>query len=171
MGLWVYRFTAFCFLLLRLLCKNKVFFLLSAFCFLLFSSSAQNNRLTTEKGELLWQYNQNITIDTENPNTILVSFVFINGINQTAISLRQELFNSQIEWLNISDVPVEKEERVEFLTINLAPSQSIVWRYALKTKPINNELVLERSALLIMNEDFEIRKEIIPEQKIVKNIK
>jgi uncharacterized alpha/beta hydrolase family protein len=77
----------------------------------------QSNRLTTEKGELLWQYNQHFTIDEEKPNTILVTFVFINGINQTAISLRQELFNSQIEWLNTSDIQIEKEERVEFLTL------------------------------------------------------
>jgi hypothetical protein len=127
--------------------------------------------LTTEKGELLWQYNQNVTIDKEETNTILVTFVFINGINQTAISLRQELFNSKIEWLNTSDVPIEKEERVEFLTVNLAPSQSIVWKYALKSKPIGNELILEKSALLIMNEDFEIRKEVIPEQKLARTKK
>ena len=143
-------------------------FLLSAFCFLPFLLFAQNNRLTTEKGELLWQYNQNITVDTENPNTVLVTFVFINGINQTAISLRQELFNSKIEWVHTADVPVEKEERVESLTVNLAPAQSIVWKYTLTTKPIGNELIVEKSAVLIMNEDFEIRKEIIPEQKVLK---
>jgi len=144
-------------------------FLLFAFCF--FNVFGQSNRLTTEKGELLWQYNQHFTIDEDNPNTILVTFVFINGINQTAISLRQELFNSKIEWLNTADVQIEKEERVEFLTANLAPSQSIVWKYALKTKPIDKELVLERSALLIMNEDFEMRKEIIPEERIAKDNK
>jgi len=125
----------------------------------------QSNRLTNDKGQLLWQYNQTVTIDEKNPNTLLVTFVFINGINQTAISLRQELFNSQIEWLSTDSIPIEKEERVEFLTANLAQHQSIVWKYALKTKLVDGELILERSAILIMNEDFEVRKEAIPEQR------
>jgi hypothetical protein len=141
-------------------------FLLSAFCFL--PVFAQNNRLTNENGQLLWQYNQIATIDEESPNTIKISFVFINGVNQTAISLRQELFHSQIEWKETSLSQVEKEERVESLTANLAPNQSVVWKYVLKNKPINKELFLEKSALLIMSEDFEVRKEIIPEQRFAK---
>jgi len=140
----------------------RFLFLLFAFCFL--SIFAQSNRLTTEKGELLWQYSQHATIDEKNPNAILVTFVFINGIKQTAISLRQEFFNSQIEWLETSNIQVGREERVEFLTANLAPGQSIVLKYVLHTKLIDNELVVEKSAILIMNEKFEIRKEIIPEQ-------
>ncbi|MCL2290859.1 MAG: hypothetical protein FWC34_09205 [Bacteroidetes bacterium] len=150
----------------KIICINC--WLIAIFFTALPATFAQSNRLTTEKGELLWQYNQNVTIDKENPNNIVVTFVFINGINQTAISLRQELFTSKIEWLNTADVPVEKEERVDFLTVNLAPLQSIVWKYVLKPKPIDNELFSERSALLIMNEGFEIRKEVIPEQKVGK---
>jgi len=143
---------------------RKAIFITIIFIIILSNVFGQSNRLTNEKGQLLWQYNQNVTIEKELPNTILVTFTFINGINQTAISLRQEFFNSQIEWLVTAGIPVEKEERVEFLTANLAPGQSVVWKYALKTKPINDILTLERSALLIMNEDFEVRKEVIPEQ-------
>ena len=150
---------------------RKTIFIILIFIINLPTIFCQSNRLTTEKGELLWQYNQSFTIDEEQPNTILVTFVFINGIDQTAISLRQELFNSKIEWLDTSEVQIEKEERVEFLTVNLAPSQSIVWKYVLNIKLIDNELILERSALLIMNEDFEMRKEIIPEQRIAKENK
>ena len=143
---------------------RKLVFIILIFIINLPTIFGQSNRLTNEKGQLLWQYNQNVTINEETPNTILITFTFINGINQTAISLRQELFNSQIEWLDTAGIPVEKEERVEFLTANLAPGQSVVWKYALKTKPVNNRLTVERSALLIMNEEFEIRKEVIPEQ-------
>ena len=125
----------------------------------------QSNRLTNDKGQLLWQYNQTVTIDEKNPNTLLVTFVFINGINQTAISLRQELFNSQIEWLNTDTIQIGKEDRVEFLTANLAPHQSVVWRYALKTKLVDGGLVLEKSAILIMDKEFEVRKEVVPEQR------
>ena len=141
-------------------------FLLFAFCF--FPIYAQNNRLTNEKGQLLWQYNQTVTVDEKNPNTLLVTFVFINGINQTALSLRQELFHSQIAWLDTANIQTGKEERVEFLTANLAPNQSVVWKYALQTKLTGKELILEKSAVLIMNEEFEVRKEVIPEQRIVK---
>jgi len=147
---------------------RKLIFIIIIFISTISIIFAQNNRLTNEKGQLLWQYNQNITIDEENPNTILVTFIFINGLNQTAISLRQELFNSQIEWLDIAGIQPGKEERVEFLTANLLPNQSVIWKYALNTKPVNKELVLEKSALLIMNEDFEVRKEVIPEQKLEK---
>jgi len=127
---------------------------------------AQSNRLTNENGQLLWQYNQIVIPDEENRNTVKVSFVFINGVNQLAISLRQEVFNSEIMWVDTLDHKVEKENRVEFLTANLQPYQSIVWKYTLKNPLVSKELVLEKSAILIMNEDFEIRKEIIPEQKL-----
>ena len=138
------------------------------FCLLPFLLFAQSNRLTDEKGKLLWQYNQNVTIDVAHQNTLLVTFVFINGPRETAISLRQELFHSQIEWLDTARMPVEREARVEFLTAKLAPNQSIMFKYAIKSKLIDNEFVLEKSAILIMNEDYEIQKEIIPEQRFAK---
>ena len=128
----------------------------------------QSNRLTNENGQLLWQYNQIVHLNHEKQNTVLVSFVFINGINQTAISLRQEHFKSEIEWVDTSGIQAEKDERVSFLTANLAPHQSVVWKYTVKTKPVNKELILEKSAILIMDEEFEIRKELIPEQRYAK---
>jgi hypothetical protein len=150
---------------------------LNACCLLLVAccclpAFSQNNRLTTEKGELLWQYNQHIALDETHPNTVLVTFIFINGMKQTAISLRQERFFSQIEWTETAHLPIEKEERVDFITANLAPNQSIVFKYTLQqTKVKENEILAEKSALLIMNEEFEVKKEFIPEQKIetVKN--
>jgi hypothetical protein len=146
-----------------------VVFRLSFVLFLVFSLfyvNAQNNRLTNEKGQLLWHYNQNVTFDEEKPNTIAVTFVFINGIKQTAITFRQECFYSQIEWLDGAEKQIEKEERVEFITANVPPNQSIVFKYLLKTKPIEKELIIEKSAVLIMNEDFEVRKEVLPEQRV-----
>ena len=142
-------------------------FILSSTAFIT-ASFGQSNRLTNENGQLLWQYNQFIYLDEDNQNTMKVSFVFINGINQTAISLRQELFNSAIAWVDTAEIKVGKEDRVAFLTTNLAPHQSVVWKYCLKNNKGNKELLLEKSALLIMNEEFEIRKEIIPEQRFIK---
>ena len=136
------------------------------FCFL--SAFGQNNRLTNENGQLLWQYNQHIIIDESQQNYITVHFIFINGNQQTAISLRQELFNSQIEWIDTSDWKTENEERVSSVTANLSPHQAIVWKYVLKNNNKEKELILEKSAILIMNEDYEIRKEIIPEQRFEK---
>jgi len=146
------------------------FRLKAAFCFLLSTSCffylySQNNRLTTERGELLWQYNQHIEKDSNNQNTVIVTFVFINGIQQTAFTLRQERFASDIVWLDTTNFQVEKEDRVELITANLAPKESIIFKYSLQPKKNkDNELVAERSAILIMNEEFEIRKEYIPEQ-------
>ena len=130
---------------------------------------SQNNRLTTEKGELLWQYSQNIDIEENNPNTVLVTFVFINGIKQTAISLRQERLLSDIKWLETANYQVEKEERVDFIIANLAPRDSLVLKYTLQqtNKVKKDEILVERAAVLIMNEEFEVLKEFIPEQKII----
>ena len=133
--------------------------------FTISTTYAQNNRLTNDDGQLLWQYNQSTSQNPAKSDTIFVTFVFTNGIQQTAISLRQEFFNSTLGWLETTNIQVEKEDWVEFLTVNVPPHQSFVWKYYLKTKPVDKELILERSALLIMNEDFEIRKEIIPEQR------
>ena len=141
-----------------------IFFLIVSF----FSVSAQNNRLTNENGQLLWQYNQHITENEKSPDTFLVTFIFVNGINQTAITLRQNLFHSNIEWVTTDNMKIEKTGHVDFLTANLAPNQTIVVKYYLKNKPKNDEYIAEKSALLIMNEQFEIRKEIIPEQKFKK---
>jgi len=138
------------------------------FSFLLLSAFTQSNRLTNEKGQLLWQYSQIATPDEENQKKIRVSFIFINGVNQMAFSLRQELFHSQVEWIDTSNLRVEREEHVEFVTVNLSPNQYAVINYVLMTHNNTKELVLEKSALLIMNEDYEIKKESIPEQKFEK---
>ena len=140
-------------------------FLLAVFVFLFVYS--QNNRLTNERGQLLWQYNQTVVLDSEKPNTLVVHFVFINGNVHTAISLRQELYDCAIEWLETADIKVEKEDHVESLTAKLSPNQSIIVKYSVTVKPVNNALVLEKSALLIMNDSFEVRKEIIPDQHFI----
>jgi len=145
---------------------HLICFLLSAFCFL--HTFGQSNRLTNEDGQLLWQYNQHIIIDEVQSNRITVHFIFINGNQQTAISLRQELFNSQIEWTDIANFEVRNEERVSSITANLSPHQALVWKYILRNNTKEKELILEKSAILIMNEDYEIRKEIIPEQRFEK---
>ncbi|MCL2246486.1 MAG: hypothetical protein FWC10_05165 [Lentimicrobiaceae bacterium] len=149
------------------LCPLCIFWLIT-FLFSFTTTYGQNNRLTNENGQLLWQYSQTLTQPNENSDTLWVTFVFTNGINQTAITLRQELFYSQIQWIETSGMQAEKEDRVEFLTANLAPNQSIIWRYALKSKKVDKDLLLEKSALLIMNDAFEVRKEVIPEQKVAK---
>jgi len=146
----------------------RVFWIIVIFTGSIPINFAQSNRLTNENGQLIWQYNLVAVEDQENQNTLKVTFVFINGANQTAISLRQELFYSQIEWVETTNIQVEKEEYVDFLTANVAPNQSVVWKYVIFRKPSDNALILEKSALLIMDEDFTIRKEILPEQRILK---
>jgi hypothetical protein len=152
--------------------RNRI--LLLKFFLILFATSnssvifSQNNRLTNDNGQLLWQYTQTFTKSEENTKEIEVSFIFINGIEQTAISLRQELFYSQIEWVDTLNLKVDKEERVEYITVNLAPHQSIIFHYVVRKNRFSKELFLEKSAILIMNENFEIRKEIIPEQRFNK---
>jgi hypothetical protein len=148
---------------------KKLFLILFILTTTILTNYSQSNRLTTEKGELLWQYTQNIEIDENNANTVFVTFVFINGIKQTAISLRQERFLSEIKWLEIANYQVEKEEKVDFITANLAPKDSIVLKYSLHqtNKVKKEEILVERAVILIMNDEFEVVKEFIPEQRLV----
>lgn len=139
-----------------------IIFLLS----IVYTSFSQSNRRVGERGELLWQYHQSAQIDAQNPNSILVTLVIVNGKYQTAFKLRQELFKSKIEWLETENAEIGLDGKVCFITANIKPEQASVWKYRISNYKKEKEILLEKSAILIMNESFEVIKEIFPERVI-----
>ena len=147
---------------------NPIFICL-LFLFITVSLHAQSGRFVDSAGNFKWQYHRSVSKDAQYPNSLIVTVVFINGDEQTAISYRQEIFQSKIEWIEKENGSVDKEGKVEFITANLAPYDSFVWKFRVRNIPINKDgsIDLEKAAFLIMNERFQVRKEKFLEQRVM----
>ena len=88
----------------------------------------------------------------------VVTFVFVNGNAQRAITFRQEALDGTVGWLETEGGETGTETIVDFVTANLAPSQSVAWKYTYAPKNGTSAIPLERAALLIMEEDFGTEK-------------
>ena len=120
--------------------------------------SAQTDRKLDAQGKLLYQYSRTSVVDSENPSVRVVTFVFQNGNAQRAITFRQETIEGVVRWLETSGGEPGAETIVDYVTANLAPGQSVAWKYTYAPKSGNNAIPLERAALLIMEEDFSTEK-------------
>ena len=123
--------------------------------------SAQTDRKVDAQGNLLYQYSRTSVIDPQNPSVRIVTFVFVNGNAQRAITFRQETIDGTVGWLNTNGGETGTETIVDFVTANLAPGQTVAWKYGFSPKTGNDPAVLERAALLIMEEDFGTEKIIL----------
>lgn len=134
--------------------KNWLFllFLCPFLCF------AQSDRVVDEKGNLLYQYERVYEKNPTNSTELLVTFTFTNGKNQRAISFRQETLESVLRWVDTTDGARGHEEAVEFVTANLAPNQTITWKYAVSTRKKSAPAAPEKAAILIMNGDYQVEK-------------
>lgn len=134
--------------------KNWLFllFLCPFLCF------AQSDRVVDEKGNLLYQYERVYEKNPTNFTELLVTFSFTNGKNQRAISFRQETLESVLRWVDTTDGARGHEEAVEFVTANLAPNQTITWKYAVSTRKKSAPAAPEKAAILIMNGDYQVEK-------------
>lgn len=127
---------------------------------------SQSNRYLDSAGVFHWQYHYSVTRDFSDSTQALITFVFVNGEKQCAISLRHECFHSKIEWVEIEEGTLSSEKKVEAITANLAPNQVVVWKFKTSSKSPKTPISVEESAILIMNETFAVRKERIPAQII-----
>lgn len=138
----------------------KKFFLIAAFLspFLLFG---QSDRKVDAQGALLYQYSRTSEMNPQNPSERIVTFVFVNGNAQRAITFRQESVEGTVHWISTEGGEPGTETIVDFVTANLAPGQTVAWKYGFAPKTGNDPAVLERAALLIMEEDFGTEKIIL----------
>lgn len=121
---------------------------------------AQSDRIMDRSGALAYQYNR--TIDTCAQGGLIVHFTFINGSQQTAISLRQETLNGSVQWLLHPQGTIETDHIVTYCTANLPPNATIAWRYHYLPAETNKTLSVERSALMVTQSDFLVKKILFP---------
>ena len=123
--------------------------------------SAQTDRKVDAQGALLYQYSRTSELNPQNPSERIVTFVFVNGNAQRAITFRQESVEGTVRWIDTEGGETGTETIVDFVTANLAPGQTIAWKYAFAPKTGTAPITLERAALLIMEEDFGTEKIIL----------
>lgn len=118
---------------------------------------AQTDRKLDTDGKLLYQYQRTVSDPCDTCKEITVTFLFVNGSRPTAISLRQEAFDTHVRWIDIAGGTAGHEDVVEFVTANLEPNQSVTWNYAVSAKK-GKVSVPEKAALLIMDEKYGVEK-------------
>ena len=137
--------------------------------FSVFVSYAQSNRYVDSTGKFLWQYHRSVSKDYTDSTKSLFTFVFINGEEQMTIAYRHEVLKSEIKWVETEKGYCVKDGKVEQISANLPPNSAIVWKFLssnAQQNPKSNAMVVEQGAILIMNKDFQVRKERFPEQTV-----
>ena len=137
--------TPFCLNMKKILC---LFFLLFPIWL-----SAQCDRGVDAAGNLLFQYSRTTAVNPQNSAELVVTFVFVNGNAQQAVTYRQER-GGGFRWISTSGGVRSHETVVDAVTANLAPGQGVVWRFAVP----NNAQKPEPAAILMMHEDFGVEK-------------
>lgn len=127
------------------------------------SSWAQKDSILDTEGNLLYQYERTVEQALENPRKAIVTFYFKNGIEQRAITYRQEKLVSKLEWVKKGKSLVEKEKIVEKIIVNLKPGEEIEWKLLIQYNTKKRKAIVEKAALLLMNEQFEVTKIVFDE--------
>ena len=126
----------------------------------------QSDRKVDDSGKLIYQYSRSCAKNPANPSEVLVSFVFINGKNQMAISYRQEHFNSGVRWISTAGAHVKIDTLVDALTANISPSDSVVWTFAIEKGVKDKQgTTVEPAAILLMDDTQEVQKIYFEERK------
>ena len=118
---------------------------------------AQSDRKLDAQGNLLYQYQRTVSDPCDTCKELTVTLLFVNGSRSTAISLRQEAFDTQVRWIDIAGGTADHEEVVELVTANLEPNQTVTWSYAVSAKK-GKISAPEKAALLIMDEKYGVEK-------------
>lgn len=129
---------------------------------------AQSSGFIDSSGVFQWQYHRSVYKNAKDTTTAVVVIVFINGANHAAVSYRQEVKKSTIHWEEKETGTTGEDGYVRFITAKLNPNEAIVWRFTIKNNLLNkdNSIDLENGAILIMDEQFNVRKEKFAEQSI-----
>ena len=135
------------------------------------SSFSEGEIINDAFGNFSFQYNRIIAKDTANPASAILTIVFINGNAQTAIQYRQEFMNSKIEWIKTDDGTPKKEKFVDALTTSIPPNNILTWQFKISDISNSNKNIfeVEKAALLIMNDNYQVTKKIFQKHYFLKN--
>jgi len=114
-----------------------------------------------------YYYTRIFEYDSEKPAEILITFVFTTQKNQ-AITYRQETLNGRLEWLEKEGV-YKKEGIVEAVTTYLPAHNTVTWkyRYIVNTKPADEIITFDKSALLMMDDNLKVEKIVWGQRKLL----
>ena len=128
------------------------------------STYSEEADVMNQFGDVAYQYNRIVSRNPDNPSQVIVTFVFINGNAQTAISYRQDAVKGKIEWEPTEAGTPQKQGFVEYVTVSLPPNHVVSWKYSYTLKSIpktkNYTIPLDKAALLIMTDNMEVTKKV-----------
>ena len=140
------------------------FYSLSAQHNLMLSTFSEEADVMNRFGDLAYQYNRIVSRNPDNPSQVIVTFVFINGNAQTAISYRQDAVKGKVEWQPTEVGTPKKQGFVECVTVSLPPNHVISWKYSYTLRSVPKKkgysIPLDKAALLIMNDNMEVTKKM-----------
>ena len=112
-------------------------------------------------------YIRTIEYSSEKPSEIVVTFVFTTKKSQ-AVTYRQETLYGKLEWIDKEGL-YKKEGIVEAVTAYLPAHSSVTWKYhyILKNKPADKTITFDKSAILIMDDNFEVKKTVWEQRKFL----
>ena len=124
---------------------------------------AQGDRLVDSVGNLLYQYNRSATY--LEPGKCKVTVAIVNGYKQLGVSYRQEVFRSKVEWQETERGDTSKLPNIEVITANLAPNETIAWTFVYQNKSMKKDksIDLEKACFMLLNEEYEVKKQVLPE--------
>lgn len=145
---------------------KKFFILLICGLLTVFTYAQQGDRLVDSVGNLVYQYNRSASY--LEPGKCKVTVTIINGYQQLGISYRQEIFRSKLEWENTNRGDTSQLSNIKVITANLAPNETLVWTYIYQNKTCKKDksIDLEKACFMLLNEEFEVKKQVVPETVI-----
>lgn len=126
----------------------------------------QGNRLVDSVGNLVYQYNRSATCFE--PGKCKVTVTIVNGYRQLGISFRQEVFRSRLQWEETIGGDTSQTANVKIITANLAPNESLAWTFIYQNNSCKKDksIDLEKSCFMLLNEEFEVKKQVLPEMVV-----
>lgn len=126
----------------------------------------QGDRLVDSMGNLVYQYNRSATYLEAGKCKVTVTIV--NGNKQLGVSFRQEVFRSQLQWQETTKGDTTQTDNIKIITANLAPNEAVAWTfiYQNKTTKKDKSIDLEKSCFMLLNDEFEVKKQVLQETVI-----
>lgn len=145
---------------------KKFFILLLCGLLSAYTYAQQGDRLVDSVGQLVYQYNRSATF--LEPGKCKVTVTIINGYRQLGVSFRQEVFRSQLEWEETEHGDTTVLPNIKIITANLAPNEILAWTFVYQNNNLkkDNSVDLEKACFMLLSEEFEIKKQVLPEMVV-----
>ena len=123
----------------------------------------QGDRLVDSVGNLVYQYNRAATY--LEPGKCKVTVTVVNGYKQLGVSFRQEVFRSQLQWQETLGGDTTQTANIKIITANLAPNEAVAWTFIYQNNSMKKDksIDLEKSCFMLLNDEFEVKKQVLPE--------